>query len=38
MKMNWREAIRNLTYSTALFGLPASVFSAETQQALAALQ
>ena len=29
MKMNRREAIRNLTYSTALFGLPASVFSAE---------
>ena len=28
MKMNRREAIRNLTYSTALFGLPASVFSA----------
>jgi len=29
MKMNRREAIRNLTYSTALFGLPASVFSAQ---------
>ncbi len=27
--MNRREAIRNLTYSTALFGLPASVFSAQ---------
>ncbi len=29
MKMNRREAIRNLTYSAALFGLPASVVSAE---------
>ncbi len=29
MKMNRREAIRNLTYSTALFGLPVSVFSAQ---------
>jgi len=29
MKMNRRDAIRSLTYSTALFGLPASVFSAE---------
>ena len=27
--MNRREAIRNLTYSAALFGLPASVVSAE---------
>jgi len=30
MKMNRREAIRKLTYSAALFGLPASVVSAET--------
>ncbi len=30
MKMNRREAIRNLTHSAALFGLPASVVSAET--------
>jgi isopenicillin-N epimerase len=30
MTMNRREAIRNLTYSAALFGLPASVISAET--------
>jgi isopenicillin-N epimerase len=30
MTMNRREAIRNLTYSAALFGLPASVVSAET--------
>ncbi|MCH8336882.1 MAG: aminotransferase class V-fold PLP-dependent enzyme [Proteobacteria bacterium] len=29
MKMNRREAIRNLTYSAALFGLPASVVSAQ---------
>jgi selenocysteine lyase/cysteine desulfurase len=28
--MNRREAIRNLTYSAAIFGLPASVISAET--------
>jgi hypothetical protein len=30
MTMNRREAIRSLTYSAALFGLPASVISAET--------
>jgi selenocysteine lyase/cysteine desulfurase len=30
MTMNRREAIRSLTYSAALFGLPASVLSAET--------
>jgi len=30
MTMNRREAIRNLTYSAALFGLPASALSAET--------
>jgi selenocysteine lyase/cysteine desulfurase len=30
MTMNRREAIRNLTYSAALFGLPVSVISAET--------
>ena len=29
MTMNRREAIRNLTYSAALFGLPASAVSAE---------
>jgi selenocysteine lyase/cysteine desulfurase len=30
MTMNRREAIRSLTYSAAIFGLPASVISAET--------
>ena len=30
MTMNRREAIRNLTYSAALFGLPASAICAET--------
>ena len=32
MTMNRREAIRNLTYSAALFGLPASAFSAQATQ------